>query len=106
MEITHLDHAKPFSEEKFAAGPILKGGRTTAVTIRLGPGQEMPGHTHGNAELMLFAVEGTATLDAGEGPVEFPAGSVAHLPGGETLTLTNQGTVGVTLLAILARPGT
>lgn len=103
MDITHLDNAKPFDPEKFAAGPLLKGDRTTAITIRLAPGQEMPGHNHGNAELMLFAVEGTATLDAGDGPVEFPAGSLAHLVGNETLTLTNNGSAGVTLLAILAR---
>lgn len=106
MELTHLDNAKPFSGETVAAGPLLKGGRTTAVTIRLSPGQEMPGHNHGNAELMLYAVEGTATLDAGDGPLEFPAGSLAHLAGNETLTLANNGSVGVTLLAILARPGT
>lgn len=105
MDITHLDNAKPFDPEKFAAGPLLNGGRTTAVTIRLAPGQEMPGHNHGNAELMLYAVEGTATLDAGKGPLEFTAGSLAHLVGDETLNLANHGSVGVTLLAILARPG-
>jgi len=103
MDITHLDNAKPFDPEKFAAGPLLKGDRTTAITIRLAPGQEMPGHNHGTGELMLFAVEGIATLDAGDGRVEFPAGSLAHLVGNETLSLTNNGSVGVTLLAILAR---
>lgn len=104
MEITHLDNAKPFDSEKFVAAPLLKGGRTTTVTIRLLPGQEMPGHTHGHAELVLYAAEGTATLDIGQGPVEFRAGSLTTLPGSETLTIRNNGTENVTLLAVLARP--
>ena len=103
MEITHLDNAKPFDPERFQAGPVLKGGRTTGVVIRLLPGQQMPGHNHGDGDLMLFGVEGTATLDVGAGPVEFPTGSLAHLGGQETITLTNNGDVGVTLLAVLAR---
>ena len=103
MNITHLDNAKPFDPEKFSAGPLLKGDRTTGVIIRLLPGQQMPGHNHGEGDLMLYAVEGTATLDVGEGPVTFRTGSLAHLGGNETITLTNNGTVGVTLLAILAR---
>src|SRR5690606_2315836 len=98
--------AKSFDPERFAAGPVLKGGRTTGVVIRLLPGQQMPGHNHGEGDLMLYAVEGTATLDVGDGPVAFPTGSLAHLAGHETITLTNNGEVGVTLLAILARPGT
>lgn len=103
MNITHLDKAKPFDPGKFAAGPILKGGRTTGVVIRLLPGQQMPGHNHGEGDLMLYAVEGTATLDVGDGAVEFPVGSLAHLSGHETITLSNNAEVGVTLLAILAR---
>ncbi|HRN29443.1 MAG TPA: cupin domain-containing protein [Terrimesophilobacter sp.] len=103
MDTTHLDHAKPYDPENFAAGPILKGGRTTGVVIRLLPGQQMPGHNHGEGDLMLYAVEGTATLDVGAGPVDFPTGSLAHLDGHETISLSNNGETGVTLLAVLAR---
>ena len=83
---------------------ILEGQQLNARVIRLSPGQALPTHTHEPSELMLFVVEGDATLETDAGPVPFAAGALARLDGVEELRVSNEGARPVTLLAFLAPP--
>jgi quercetin dioxygenase-like cupin family protein len=102
MHITSLDAASPYDRDRFVAEELLDGSHTNVRVIRLAPGQALPPHTHGDSDLMLYAVEGVGTLETADGPVDFPTGSLAHLHGAEELRIANQGAGGLTLLAFLS----
>lgn len=104
MQILSLADAPGYDDARFVAVPFAEGIRSNARVIRLAPGQALPPHTHGDSDLLLYAVEGQATLDSDAGPIGLPAGSMAVLRGQEELRAANQGPVGVTLLAFLAPP--
>lgn len=53
---------------------------------------------------MLYAVEGSGTLDVDGAPVAFDEGSLAFFGGDEELRLSNSSTTGLTALAFLAPP--
>lgn len=53
---------------------------------------------------MLFVVEGEGVLQSEDGTVAFVAGSLAYFQGDEELRVSNQGQVGLTMLAFLAPP--
>jgi quercetin dioxygenase-like cupin family protein len=102
MHITSLDAASPYDQEHFVAEALLDGSHSNVRVIRLAAGQALPPHTHGESDLMLYAVEGVGTLDTADGPVDFQAGSLAHLHGSEELRIANRGLEGLTLLAFLS----
>ncbi len=102
MKITHLDNATAYDSTNFVAEPFLDGSQSNVRVIRLAPGQALPMHTHNVSDLMLFVVEGTATLATDDGPTSFTTGSLAFLRGDEELRVGNDGATGVTLLAFLA----
>ncbi len=104
MKITHLREATDYDATTFVAEPFLDGSQSNVRIIRLAPGQALPMHTHDVSDLMLFVVEGTATLQTDDGPTSFPSGSLAFLRGDEELRVSNGGDTGVTLLAFLAPP--
>jgi quercetin dioxygenase-like cupin family protein len=104
MKITHLDNATAYDPTSFVAEPFLDGSQSNVRVIRLAPGQTLPMHTHSVSDLMLYVVEGTATLATDDGPTSFTTGSLAFLRGDEELRVGNEGDTGVTLLAFLAPP--
>jgi quercetin dioxygenase-like cupin family protein len=104
MQILSLSEAPAHSSERFVAVPFAEGINSNARLIRLSPGQALPPHTHGDSDLMLYAVEGETTLDTDDGAVTLAAGQLAVLHGSEELRAANVGTSGVTLLAFLSPP--
>ena len=104
MQILSLADAPAHSAERFVAVPFAEGTHSNARVIRLSPGQVLPPHTHGDSDLMLYAVEGETTLDTDDGAVTLAAGQLAVLRGTEELRAANVGTAGVTLLAFLSPP--
>lgn len=104
MKLAPLAAAPDFDPDRVVAQPFLEGSQCHARIIRLSPGQALPPHTHGVADLMLFAVEGEGTLETGDGPAPFPAGSLAFYRGDEELRVKNSGHSGLTLLAFLSPP--
>ncbi|SRR6056297_378715 len=104
MKIAHLTDATGYDPSSFVAEPLLDGSVSNVRLIRLSPGQTLPPHTHGVSDLMLYVVEGTSTLVTEHGPQQFTTGSLVFLRGDEELRVTNEGEVGVTLLAFLAPP--
>ena len=104
MHITSLDAASPYDLDRFVAEELIEGAQANVRVIRLAPGQALPPHTHGESDLMLFAVEGAGALETPDGTVGFPAGSVAHLRGSDELRIANEGEAGLTLLAFLSPP--
>ena len=102
MKIIHLSEATDYDPETFVAEPFLDGSQSGTRVIRLSPGQTLPPHTHGVSDLMLFVVEGEATLDTEDGPTSFTAGSLAFLRGDEELRVANHGATGVTLLGFFS----
>jgi quercetin dioxygenase-like cupin family protein len=104
MKIVSLQETLPFDPQRVVAGVLLEGGQCTVRLIRLTPGQALPPHTHGQSDLMLYAVEGQGELETETGARPFGAGSLAHYTGAEELRVRNIGQVGLTLLAFLAPP--
>ncbi len=104
MDLATIADASPYDDQTFVAEGLIDGDQANVRVIRLSPGQALPPHTHGPSELMLHAVEGSATLDTGDGPVAFGAGAVACYRQGEELRVRNDGPTGVTLLAFLTPP--
>jgi quercetin dioxygenase-like cupin family protein len=104
MRMTTLAEAAGYDSEQFVAEPLLDGTQSNVRLIRLSPGQRLPAHTHASSDLMLYAAEGTGTLDIDGAPVVFDAGSLAFFQGDEELRLSNTSTAGFTALAFLAPP--
>ena len=104
MRIVSMSEAPAVNADRFVAVSLVETPQSSLRVIRLGPGQELPPHTHGVSDLLLLAVEGQATLDTADGPVLLDAGSVAVLSGDEELRAANRGQADVTLVAFLAPP--
>lgn len=104
MEIRRLSDAPDYDPARFVAVPFAEGLQSNARLIRLAPGQALPPHTHGDSDLLLYCVEGTATLDTTDGDVALESAALAVLHGSEELRARNDGADGVTLLAFLAPP--
>lgn len=102
MDLTSLADAPAYDPDTLVARPFLDGAKMNARIIRLSPGQDLPPHTHGESELMIYAVEGEGTLSTDDGPVPFPAGSLVVLRGDEELRMSNAGDTGLTMLAFLS----
>ena len=104
MRIISLADAPAINPDRFVAVSLVETESASMRVIRLAPGQELPPHRHGSSDLLLLAVEGETTIDAPDGPVALPQGSVAVLTGDEELRAANRGTADVTLVAFLAPP--
>lgn len=104
MRITHLRAAEPYDADQFVAEELLAATQCNVRMIRLMAGQALPPHRHGASDLMLFVVEGEATVAGPDGDVLLPAGALVWLTGDEELRMSNHGHVGTTVLAFLAPP--
>ena len=102
MQVIRTQDAEDYNPARFIARPFLEGDQANVRIIRLAPGQTLPPHRHGNSDLFLYVVEGTAELDTPSGSVPFAAGALAQYRGEEELRVHNAGSDGVTLLAFLA----
>lgn len=91
-----------YDPDRVVAVSVLTATHANVRIIRLSPGQALPPHTHGDSDLFLYAVEGAGELDTPDGRVPFVAGDLAQYSGDEELRITNNATVGLTLLAFLA----
>ncbi len=101
MDMISLSDAPAYDPDRVVAQAFLEGSQCNVRVIRLSPGQVLPPHTHGSSDLMIFAVEGEATLDTDDGPHRFAAGSLAFYRGDEELRVANAAATGLTLLAFL-----
>ena len=104
MDIVRLSDTPGYDNDKFIAQPLIEGSQSNVRVIKLSPGQTLPSHRHGSSDLMLFVVEGEGVLQTDNGSVEFASGSLAFFQGGEELRVSNQGHVGLTMLAFLTPP--
>jgi quercetin dioxygenase-like cupin family protein len=104
MKTIHLSDATAYDPDSFVAEPLLDGTQSNVRIIRLSSGQTLPPHTHSVSDLMLYVVEGTATLVTDDGPTPFPNGTLVFLRGDEELRVSNEHDTGLTLLAFLAPP--
>lgn len=104
VDIVRLSDITGYDNNKLIAQPFIEGSQSNVRVIKLSPGQALPPHRHGLSDLMLFAVEGEGVLQTENDPVAFAAGSLAFFRGDEELRVSNEGRVGLTLLAFLAPP--
>jgi quercetin dioxygenase-like cupin family protein len=104
VDIVRLSDIPAYDNEKLIAQPFIDGSQSNVRVIKLSPGQALPPHRHDSSDLMLFVVEGEGVLQTENGTVAFAAGSLAYLQGDEELRVSNQGQVGLTMLAVLAPP--
>ena len=104
VDIVRLSDIPAYDNEKLIAQPLIDGSKSNVRVIKLSPGQALPPHRHGSSDLMLFVVEGEGVLQTENGTVAFAAGALAYFQGDEELRVSNQGQVGLTMLAFLAPP--
>ena len=104
VDIVRLSDIPGYDNNKLMAQPFIEGSQSNVRVIKLSPGQALPPHRHGSSDLMLFAVEGEGVLQTENDPIAFAAGSLAFYRGDEELRVSNEGRVGLTLLAFLAPP--
>jgi quercetin dioxygenase-like cupin family protein len=104
MRITHLRAAEPYDADHFVAEELMASPQCNVRMIRLMAGQVLPPHRHAPSDLMLFVVEGAATVGGPDGDVVLPSGALVAVAGDEELQLSNTGSEGTTLLAFLALP--
>ena len=104
VDIVRLSDIPGYDNNKLIAQPLIEGSQSNVRVIKLSPGQALPAHRHGLSDLMLFAVEGEGVLETENGTIAFAAGSLACYRGDEELRVSNEGRVGLTLLAFLAPP--
>lgn len=102
MRITHLRAAEPYSGDSIVAEELAATPQSNVRMIRLMPGQTLPPHRHAPSDLLLFVVEGEATIAGPDGDVLLPAGALVSMAGDEELRLSNRGYSGTTVLAFLA----
>ena len=79
MELVHLADAPGYRPDSIVAEPFLDGDRSNVRLIRLAPGQALPPHTHGECDLMLYAVEGEGTIDPDPGTAGKSSDILQHL---------------------------
>jgi quercetin dioxygenase-like cupin family protein len=104
VDIVRLSDIPGYDNNKLIAQPFIEGSQSNVRVIKFSPGQALPPHRHGSSDLMLFAVEGEGVLQTENDPIAFAAGSLAFYRGDEELRVSNEGRVGLTLLAFLAPP--
>ena len=104
VDIVRLSDIPGYDNDKLIAQPFIEGSQSNVRVIKLSPGQALPPHRHGSSDLMLFAVEGEGVLQTENDPIALGAGSLAFYRGDEELRVSNEGRVGLTLLAFLAPP--
>ncbi len=104
VDIVRLSDIPGYDNNRLIAQPFIEGSQSNVRVIKLSPGQALPPHRHGSSDLMLFAVEGEGVLQTENDPIAFAAGSLAFYRGDEELRVSNEGRVGLTLLAFLAPP--
>ncbi|MFD7101354.1 cupin domain-containing protein [Streptomyces celluloflavus] len=74
-----------------------------AVRIQVPAGGTIPAHAHGASELLLTGLAGVVTASCGCGSKTVAPGTLAMLPAGKELTLTNTGHEDATLLAVFSQ---
>ena len=104
VDIVRLSVIPGYDINKLIAQPLIEGSQSNVRVIKLSPGQALPPHRHGSSDLMLFVVEGEGVLKTERGTVDFTAGSLAFFRGDEELRVSNEGRIGLTMLAFLAPP--
>ena len=102
MEKVRPTDMADYDPDRAVAVGVLTGEHSNSRMIRLAPGLSLPPHTHGESDLLLYVIEGTGELDTADGVVSFEAGDLAKYRGDEELRVSNNATVGLTLLAFLA----
>jgi quercetin dioxygenase-like cupin family protein len=102
MRMVSMADGPGFDPGQAVAAELVRGERASVRIIRVGAGQSLPAHSHGESDLMLYVADGTAVLGEGDDEVVAPAGTIAHLRGEEELRLRCEDHPGVTLLAFLA----
>jgi uncharacterized protein (DUF2249 family)/quercetin dioxygenase-like cupin family protein len=78
---------------------------TGMVEIAIAPGRSLPLHARGDAETILYVVSGRARLLAGARHDEAVGGSVAILPAGARVAVTNSGVDVLRVLAVVPPAG-
>ena len=104
VDIVKLSNIPGYDNNKVIAQSFIEGSQSSVRVIKLSPGQVLLPHQHGSSDLMLFVVEGEGVLKTESGTVDFAAGSLAFFRGDEELRVSNEGRIGLTLLAFLAPP--
>ncbi len=74
------------------------------VQVWIPPGGGLPEHDHGPSEIVLIHVAGSIQLQQGDQQHRLAPGSIAHIPAGERVSLTNPGTDAAVMMIVASPP--
>jgi mannose-6-phosphate isomerase-like protein (cupin superfamily) len=92
------------SLEKFYKTTLWQGDHMTVGLNCLEPGQTQNSHSHAGAEKFYFVLEGSGRFTVGDEEKDAGNGELIVAPSGVPHGVTNNGTVRLTLLVIIAPP--
>ncbi|WP_217914832.1 DUF2249 domain-containing protein [Miltoncostaea marina] len=75
------------------------------IEMELDPGAALPPHTHGDAELVLHVLSGTALVASGAAQEELAGGAVLRVPPGAPVAVANPGGETLRLALVFAPEG-
>ena len=101
VDIVKLNDTPGKDSNRLVAEPLIEGSRANVRIIRLSPGQSLPPHRL-RSDALLRGRRGSSGLESDGGSVAFGAGSLSFYRGDEVLRVSNEGRVGLSLLAFLA----
>lgn len=103
----------PFHQAPFRNGPAAEvlideqagAGQLAAAQVTIPPGGGMPEHAHGESTTLVVPLTGELLIASGEHQEKVTQGVVVLLDYEERVSLTNQTSQPVTLLAVFAPAG-
>ena len=104
---------EPVHQAPVANGPAAEvlidedtgGGQLAAVHVTIPPGGGMPEHAHGESTALVVPLVGELLIGSAEHQEKVTQGVVVLLDRGERVSLTNQTSQPVSLLAVFAPAG-
>jgi quercetin dioxygenase-like cupin family protein len=92
------------SHEKFYKTTLWQGDLMMVGLNCLEPGQTQSIHAHDGAEKFYFVLEGSGSFTVGEEETEAETGALVVAPPGIPHGVTNNGSVRLSLLVVIAPP--
>ena len=100
----NLNTLEEYSEQSVVKKAVTSGGNFKSIVINIGPGQEVPTHSHAGHDVILIPRKGAGILFADDAnQMNLAPGSIYTDRKGSTFGLRNSGDKPFQVLVILVR---
>ena len=106
MPTSNIETASTFSPEKMRKNALFASDHLFCDVYCLEPGQEQRVHAHDASDKIYYVLDGVGIFTLGDESIEQSAGDVIHAPAGIEHGVTNQSSVRLRCLVVMAPPPT